>query len=101
MAGTSSNHHTGDSLMEKQLSDESLVASGKRSAYKTDCTSVLVATGVAPIRPPDRNYFLCDMGTKTHDTHHNGRDSWWIDEGTGNWVFEGDTLTDVSFVGAN
>jgi hypothetical protein len=87
--------------MEKQLSDESLVESGKRSAYKTDCKSVLVATGVGPSRPEGRNYYLCDMGIKSHDTHHNGPDSWWIDPDSGQWKFEGGSLKDPNFTGAN
>ena len=87
--------------MEKQLSDADLLASGRRSARKTDCTSVIVATGVAGVRPAGRNYFLCDAGKPAHDEHHNGPDSWWIDEGSGQWHFEGSSLTDPSFAGAN
>lgn len=86
--------------MEKQLSDESLVASGKRSARKTDCRSVLVATGVGSSRPEGRNYYLCDMGTKPHDVHQNQYDKWHVDE-SGNWVLEGDSLKDPNFAGAN
>jgi len=86
--------------MKQQLSDESLAASGKRSARKTDCRSVIIATGIPPVRPEGRNYYLCDMGTKTHDDHHNGPDSWWIGD-DGQWHFEGGSLKDPNFKGAN
>lgn len=88
---------------QKPLSDDELIASGKRSAYKLDCTSVIIARPAeswSSSRPEGRNYYLCDMGTKPHDTHHNGPDSWYIDE-DGNWKHEGETLTDVNFQGAN
>lgn len=88
--------------MEKQLSsDEDLIASAKRSAYKMDCTSVIVATGVGTGRPDGRNYYLCDMGKKPHDVHENQYDKWWIDEGSGQWHFEGTSLTNPNFAGAN
>lgn len=84
---------------QKPLPDDELIASGKRSAYKLDCTSVIVATGVGTSRPEERLYYLCDMGKQPHDTHHNGPDSWYIEE-DGNWKHEGETLTDINFQGA-
>lgn len=87
--------------MLKQLSDESLATSAKNVAYKNMCKSFIIATGIPPIRPEGRNYYHCDMGTKSHDTHHNGRDSWYIDANSGQWVFEGDSLKDPNFTGAN
>lgn len=87
-------------MTQKPLADDELIASGKRSARKTDCTSVLIADGVGPSRPEGRNYYLCDMGSKAHDTHHNGPDSWWVDAGSGQWHFEGCSVKNPSFAGA-
>jgi hypothetical protein len=86
--------------MEKQLSDESLAESAKYH-YKNMCPSFIIATGIPPVRPPGRNYYHCDQGTKAHEIHRNGPDSWRIDKDTGNWVYEGDSLTDPNFTGAN
>jgi hypothetical protein len=81
--------------------DDAIVASGKYSAGKTHCRSVIVAEGMAPIRPEGRNYFLCDMGVKLpHTEHWNGPDKWWLDGDTGQWMFEGETLKDPYFGGA-
>lgn len=87
--------------MEKQLSDESLAISARNSAFKNMCKSFIIATGIPPMRPDGRNYYHCDMGTAKHADHHNGPDSWWIDEDSGQWVFEGGSLKDPKFTGAN
>jgi hypothetical protein len=87
--------------MEKPLSDEELVASAKSVAGKQSCKSVIVATGYNHIRPEGRNYFHCDLGTKPHEVHRNGPDSWWLDNNTGEWKFEGGSLMDPYFGGAN
>jgi hypothetical protein len=85
--------------MPNQLADADLVTSGKRSAHKTDCKSLIVATGIKPVRPEGRNYYLCDGGTKSHSVHTNGPDKWWVEE-DGTWKFEGDSLKDPHFAGA-
>jgi hypothetical protein len=86
--------------MEKQLSDAELVETGKRVAYKISCKSILVATGIPPVRPEGRNYFQCDRSPQSHDIHRNQHDEWWIDN-DGNWQFKGDSLKDPTFAGAN
>lgn len=87
--------------MEKQLGDDSLAASARNVAYKNMCKSFIIATGIPPKRPDGRNYYHCDMGTALHNDHHNGPDSWWIDTGSGQWHFEGGSLKDPNFTGAN
>jgi hypothetical protein len=87
-------------MARTEQSDQQLVASGKYSAYKTHCRSVIVADGISPIRPEGRNYFLCDMGKAPHTEHWNGPDKWWLDGDTGQWKTELETLENPYFGGA-
>jgi hypothetical protein len=58
--------------------DEELLASGKRAAYKNQCKSVIVA----PDHTGEQNYHNCDGSPNHEGLHTAGSGYSWDDSGT-------------------